>query len=282
MRLREFCSVVTILVLFLLAGSARAGTISVGLAGPFAVLGLAGVTNTGPSVIYGSVAGSTGTPSVTGFPPGGVVAAGVLYTAGVASGAGTPFGDATAAYLAANALSGINEGTVSLGAGGLSTLGPGVYAFTSTTVLLNGLLKLDAGGSDDASWTFQIPFALTTASASSVRVVNAGSPGPFTGSITWAVGSAATLGTTSGFLGTIISNAGSVLQTGATIGCGRVISLTASVTLDTNVVDASQSDCMVTGGPIVAPPSTVPEPSVFVALSSGLLAMIFLTFRKSR
>jgi hypothetical protein len=184
----------------------------------------------------------------------------------------------------------IPEGTASLGAGGLSTLGPGVYGFTSPTVLLNGLLTLDAGGSNDASWTFQIPFALTTASASSVRVVNTGSAGLFTGSITWAVGSAATLGTTTTFLGTIISNsAGSVLQTGATIGCGRVISLTASVTLDSNLVDAFQSDCVATGVPVtgggggeILPPTppVAPEPGVFVLLSSGLLAMVLLTFRK--
>ena len=289
MKSRAFFTSILVLVFSLLAVGARAGTISVGVAGPFAVLGEAGVTNTGPSIIYGSLAGSTGTPAVTGFPPGSVVAPGVLFTAGVAnSGPGTPFGDATAASIAANGLSGINEGTVGLGAAGLSTLGPGVYAFTSTTVLLNGLLTLDAGGSDDASWTFQIPFALTTASASGVRVVNTGSAGLFTGSITWAVGSAATLGTTTTFLGTIISGSGSVLQTGATIGCGRVISLTGSVTLDNNIVDAFQSDCAVTGGPVgggggpILPPSSplAPEPGVFVLLSSGLFAIVFLTFRK--
>ena len=283
MKLRTYSTVIVVLVLSLLAGGARAGTISLGLAAQYAVLGEAGVTNTGSSTIKGSLAGSTGTYQVTGFPPGNVVLPGVLITTGVAnSGPGTPFGDASAAFDAAMGFGGTNEGALNLGAGGLSTLGPGVYAFTSATVFLNGLLTLNAGGSNDASWTFQIPFALTTASASSVQVVNAGSAGLFTGSITWAVGSAATLGTTTTFLGTIISGSGSVLQTGATIGCGRVVSLNGSVTLDTNIVDAFQSDCVVTGGPIVPPSSPVPEPGVFVALSSGLLAMIFLTFRKSR
>ena len=41
-----------------------------------------------------------------------------------------------------------------------------------------------------------LPFALTTDSASSVEVTNAGGNGTFGGSITWAVGSSATLGTT--------------------------------------------------------------------------------------
>jgi hypothetical protein len=282
--MKFFPTLVLVSALSLLAGSARAGIIDYGTADPFAVLGEAGVTNTGPSLIYGSLAGSTGTPSVTGFPPGAVEPPGVLYTTGVAnSGPGTPFGDASAASLYADGLHGINEGTVSLGAGGLSSLTPGVYSFTSTTVLLNGTLQLDAGGSDDASWVFQIPFALTTGSGSNVEVVDTGSAGLFTGSITWVVGSAATLGTDTTFLGTIISGAGSVLQTGATVGCGRVVSLTASVTLDDNLVDAFPADCAVTGGgaPII-PPAPIPEPGTFMLLSSGLLAMVFPRFRKSR
>src|ERR1039457_6810438 len=97
------------LVLSLLAVSVRAGTISLGSASAFAVLGEAGVTNTGPSLIYGSLAGSTGTPAVTGFPPETVFAPGVLYTTGVAnSGPGTPFGDASAASISADGLSGFN------------------------------------------------------------------------------------------------------------------------------------------------------------------------------
>ena len=119
--------------------------------------------------------------------------------------------------------------------------------------------------------------------------MDTGSTGLYTGSITWAVGSAATLGTTTTFLGTIISDAGSVLQTGATIGCGRVISLNGSVTLDDNIVDAFPADCAVTGGggeggggPIIPPSSPVPEPGTSGLLSSGLLAMVFLTFRKAR
>jgi hypothetical protein len=270
-----------LLVLSMLTFNAHAGIINLGSAAPFSVLGEAGVTNTGPSIIFGSVAGSVGTPAVTGFPPGQVIPPGVLFLAGIGNaGPGTPFGDANAAYTTAIGLSAFNEGTASLGAGGLSSLGPGVYQFTSTTVLLNGLFQLDAQGSNSAEWVFQIPFALTTASASSVQIVNTGSAGPFTGSITWAVGSDARLGTTTTFLGTIISNsAGDQLLTGATIGCGRVISLTASVTLDTNVV---QNGCTVTsggttsGGTVsggtVSGPSPIPEPGTFAFLSFGLMA----------
>jgi len=180
----------------------------------------------------------------------------------------------------AQGLSGMNEGTNNLGAGGLTNLAPGVYSFTSTTVLLNGLLQLNAGGNNNASWTFQIPFALTTASASSVQVINSGAGNLFTGSITWAVGSDAMLGTTTEFLGTIISNsAGDQLLTGATIGCGRVISLTGSVTLQSNVIQTpSSTGCPQMGG-VVVPPAPVPEPATFWLFPSGLLAMIFLLRR---
>ncbi len=71
-----------------------------------------------------------------------------------------------------------------------------------------------------------------------VQIIDAGSSGTFTGSITWVVGSAATLGTTTMFQGTIISQAGTVLNTGATIGCGRAISLGGSVTLDDNTISS--------------------------------------------
>src|SRR5579859_4593689 len=118
-----------LIVFSMLTLSAHASIINLGTAASFAVLGEAGVTNTGPSIIFGSVAGSTGTPAVTGFPPGQVIAPGVLFSAGVGNaGPGTPFGDAAAAYITATGLSAFNEGTSSLGIGGLLSLAPGVYS----------------------------------------------------------------------------------------------------------------------------------------------------------
>jgi len=268
MRLRGVC-LLCLLVLPFLAPSAHADTLFIGTAGPFAVLGAAGVTNTGPSVIYGNVAGSTGTPAITGFPPGVVVAPGALLPLGAP--AVPVFFDATAAYLYAAGLP-FTSDLSGQNLGGL-TLTPGVYFFSSTAQL-TGLLTLNALGSNNAQWTFQIGSGLTTASASSVQVINAGPAGTFNGGITWQVVSSAILGTTTTFLGTIISQAGVVLQTGATIGCGRAISLTASVTLDSNVIS---NNCLVsagtggTGGGTITPPPPVPEPSTFLFLATGLI-----------
>jgi hypothetical protein len=301
MKFRAFPILVLLFTVQLLSSPLYADSIAIGTAAPFGVLGEAGVTNVGPTVIRGSVAGSTGTPAVTGFPPGSVVAPGVLYSAGVAnSGPGTPFGDALAAYNYAAGLSGTSEGTSSLGSGGIgatlgSALTAGVYSFTSPTVLLNGTLFLNAGANSNASWIFQVPAALTTASASSVQVINTGA-GLFTGAITWDVGSSATLGTTTSFLGSIISLAGDSLNNAATIGCGRVVSLNASVTLINNIVATpdSSGSCVQTpgsgpggsggtiGGPTPPPIIATPEPGALALLSSGLLAIFFLALRKSR
>lgn len=276
MRLRVLCILVLVFVLPLLAVTAYADTQMIGTAAPFVVLGAAGVTNTGPSVLTGNLAGSIGTPAITGFPPGTVI--GAILPGGAPA---TVFSDATAAYNFAQGQLGAIP-IVGSTLGGL-TLTPGVYSLGAAQ--LTGTLILDAQGNNNAQWTFQIASSLTTASASTVQVINAGSPGAFGGGITWAVTSAATLGTTTTFLGTIIAQAGVVLQTGATIGCGRAISLTASVTLDTNVLS---NTCTVSagtggGGGTITPPGplAVPEPGTLALLSSGL-AIGLLKRRKLR
>ena len=195
------------------------------------------------------------------------------------------FSDASSAYTTAQGLAGGTSLTGdTLGVGPANDLAPGVYFFSSSASI-DGTLILDAEGSNSATWVFQIGSTLGTASASSVEVIDAGSAGPFTGSITWAVGTSATLGTTTTFLGTIISDTGAdTLGTGATIGCGRVISLGAAVSLDDNDI-GTPADCTVTDTGTIASvsvPAPTPEPGTFALFLSGLLAVGLLTFRKSR
>ena len=277
MKLRAFP--ILVLVVSCLAVSARAGTID-----GFAVLGASNVTNTGPTTILGNLGLSPGS-AVTGF--------GSITLTGVEDVDNTPAingqTDATAAYnawpISALATSppvgAVNESGKDLGT--LGPLAPGVYYFT-TSAQLTGTLQLNAMGTDGGSWTFLMGSTLTTASASTVEIIDTGSAGEFTGNVDWIVGSSATLGTTTGFLGTIISEASDTLTTGATVGCGGVIALTGAVTLDNNTIDALPADCAVggSGSPVVPPAPPVPEPGTFALLPSGLLALAFLTFRKSR
>src|ERR1700686_2081920 len=75
---------------------------------------------------------------------------------------------------------------------------------------------------------------LTTASASSVVLVNGGSPG----NVFWQVGSSATLGTTTSFTGNILALASITVTTGASV-TGRALARNGAVTLDTNAVIAA-------------------------------------------
>lgn len=201
---------------------------SLGSAATFAVLGASTVTNTGASLVTGDLGVSPGT-AITGFPPGTVVGA-------------THAGDATAAQAqtdastAYNGLVGLTCGTTLTGhdLGGL-TLTPGTYCFASTAQL-TGALTLDAQGNSNAVFTFQIGSTLTTAAGASVTVINGGTDC----NVFWQVGSSATLGANTSFLGNILAEASITLGAASNI-TGRALALTAAVTMDTDSV--SNTSC---------------------------------------
>jgi hypothetical protein len=112
---------------------------------------------------------------------------------------------------------------------------------------------------NNAMIVFQIGSTLTTASASSVVVINPGT----NDQVFWQVGSSATLGTTTDFYGSVIADVSVTLTTGATINCGRAIALTAAVTMDTNTIDTG--NCAV--GTV-----TTPEPATLTLISTGAAA----------
>jgi type VI secretion system secreted protein VgrG len=243
-----------LLVLLAMTVSAYAGTVTLGTAGSFAVLGASTVTNTGDTVLNGNLGLYPGT-SITGFPPG--VVNGTIYDDDPGGVAMQAQADALTAY---NVLAGLSSNGNLSGQdlGGL-TLTPGVYTFNSSADL-TGTLTLNAQGDPNALFVFQIGSTLTTASgpsASSVVFINGG---PLA-NLFWQVGSSATIGTYSSFYGSILADQSITVDTGATIGCGRALALNAAVTLDTNTI--STDDC-------AAPPS-VPEPSSALLLASGLI-----------
>jgi len=121
--------------------------------------------------------------------------------------------------------------------GGL-TLSPGVYCFSSSAQL-TGTLTLDAQGNGNALFVIQIGSTITTASNSSVLLINGGQAC----NVFWQVGSSATLGTDTAFVGNILALTSITLTTGADVS-GRALARNGAVTMDTNNVSITCAPCL--------------------------------------
>jgi hypothetical protein len=198
-----------------------------GSAQGFAVLGASTVTNAGPTVITGDLGVSPGT-AVTGFPPGtvtgGTIHAGDATATAAQAAAHTAYANLVAQPCGTN-LTGKTLGT----SPGAVTLSPGVYCFNSSAQL-TGTLTLDGSG----VYVFKMGTTLTTASKSSVVLAK----GATAGNVFWQVGSSATLGTNTVFVGSILANISDTITTGASV-TGRVFALTGAVTLSDNRIRAA-------------------------------------------
>ena len=206
------------------AASASQPPVGLGNAAPFAVLAGTTVTNTGPSVISGDLGVSPGT-AVTGFPPGQVINGTVHQGDAVAAAAQT---DLSTAY---NDAAGRTPATVVSNPDlGGTTLAPGVYQVASA-MSLTGTVTLDAQNDPSAVFVFQAGSTLITASSSSVKLIG----GAQACNVFWQVGSSATLGTGSTFVGTIMALTSASVQTGAAV-TGRVLARNGQVSLDDNTI----------------------------------------------
>jgi hypothetical protein len=226
---------------------------SLGTAEPFAVLAGSAVTNTGPSLITGDLGVHPGS-AVTGFPPG--IVTGTIHAA-----------DATAAQAKIDLVGQYNALTAAPCTSNLTgqnlgnrTLTPGVYCFDSSAQL-TGTLTLNAQGLPDPQFIFKTGSTLTTASGSSVLLINGGNPCR----VAWRIGSSATLGTTTSFIGNLIALTSITLTTDANI-IGRALARNGAVTLDSN--DISFAACGV---------AVPPVPTLSQWMTIGLAGLLCLT-----
>ena len=230
-----------------------------GTASDFAVLGgTAGITNTGPSLVTGSV-GVWPAASITGFPPGLIVpGTGSFHRADAV--AQQAQADTSAAYLT---LAGLTGASIAPALGGQS-LTPGIYNAGSAN--LTGTLTLNGPG----LYVIQTS-ALTTASgpgASSVSLINGATPCD----VFWQVGSSVAIGTFSAVQGNILALTSITLGTSASLQ-GRALARNGTVTLDSNAVTACSGGT--TPGFIV--PAIVPAPPPVSTPTLSQWAIIALT-----
>ncbi|HEY8655021.1 MAG TPA: ice-binding family protein [Dermatophilaceae bacterium] len=217
-------SVAAVGLLVALPGSAQAAAIPVplGTADSFVVLAGAGITNTGPTSVHGDL-GTFPTTSISGA--GSMTVTGTNHA-----------GDAVTQRAKTDLVTAYNtaagEGPTSPIAADLTgrTLTRGVYN-SASSILLTGALTLDAKGDPNAVFVFQAGSSLTTKSGSQVLLRN----GARSCNVFWQVGSSATLGTGSKFVGTIMAYQSITVTTGAKI-VGRALARNGAVTLDTNVI----------------------------------------------
>jgi len=211
-------------LLFASSALGAPATVGLGTAASFSVLGGSTVTNTGPTTMFGDLGLSPGS-SVTGAPH---VLGQTHVDDAVAIGAKNAL---TTAYNdAASRPSNGSAGTDLAG----QTFSPGVRTASSSLLLSSGSVTLDAQGDPNAVFIFQIGSTLITGSNTTVSLVN----GAQACNVFWQVGSSATLGTGTRFVGTIMASASITANTAATIH-GRLLARTAAVTLDTNTITTS-------------------------------------------
>lgn len=199
--------------------------IALGAASDYAILAFNTVTNiSNPGTIVTGNLGISPGAALIGFPPGQVI--GMIHA-----------GDSAAATAKASLLAAYNDAVSRLGAAVLPadlsglTFTPGLYKSSTSVMIAAGNLTLDAQGNTNAVFIFQMGSTLTTNAGTQVIL----SGGAKATNVFWAVGTSATLGTTSIFKGTILAGSAITMKTGAVIE-GRLLAQGAAVALDTNEI----------------------------------------------
>lgn len=210
------------------ASSNAAGpTINQGTTTSFGVLAATTITNTGPTTISGTAGGNIG------LAPGSAFTGSTTVTASGAQ----HIADAVATTAQTDLVTAFNDisaPTPTLLASpelASQVLIPGTYSTTAGTFANSGALTLDAKGDANAVFIFQAATTLITSTGSTMTLVN----GAQACNVYWKVGSSATLGTNSTFVGHIYALTTITANSGATIQ-GQLLARTGAVNLNANTI----------------------------------------------
>lgn len=250
---------VTVLGITFIPNSANAveAPLNLGTAGTYGVLASSTITNATASSVSGTAGGNIGIA-------GGTAATGLITFSGAQILAGT---SVAALASAANALADVRASTalgVEIGAG--TVLTPGSYSGGSFQ--MTGALTLDGAGNPNSVFILRAASTLVTSVGSSVTLIN----GAQACNVFWQIGSSATLGTSSRFVGHLIAQAS--ISTGATSTVnGQLIAVSGAVTLGGTTIlnDSCAAPVVVTtpapvvsAVPVVAP-AVIATPVAYVA-----------------
>src|SRR5660397_133789 len=217
----------TIMLVVPAAAMAAQPPVELGTTSSFAVLAGSTITNTGPTTINGDAGGDVGLyPGASFTGQSSVTLTGTVHLADDA--ARVAKDDLAAAYNDAAGRTPVRRIPTELGG---STLLPGVYDSASGTFQITGTLTLDAQGDPNAVFIFKSASTLITASNSNVNLLN----GARYCRVFWQVGSSATLGVNSHFVGHIFAFTSITANKGATVQ-GQLLARNGAVTLDTNTI----------------------------------------------
>ncbi|WP_422484292.1 ice-binding family protein [Gudongella sp. DL1XJH-153] len=244
-------SVLAIMLVIPTIGNAAEAAVDLGTASSFAVLAGSTITNTGDTTISGSAGSNVGLHPKTAFTgETSATISGDVYLA-----------EATASEAKDDLLTAYNNATgrtptttIETELGG-QTLIPGVYDSASGTFGLTGTLTLDGKGDPNAVFIFLMDSTLVTAGSSIVSNINSAT----SCQVYWVVGSSATLGANSEFVGTIMASESITATTGATVK-GRLLALGGAVTLNTNTITndvCSIADETSNNGDTTTPPAII-------------------------
>jgi hypothetical protein len=236
---RKIIPILLSLMMILIAIPSLAATdetpVLLGTTENFAVLTGSTITNTGTTTISGDAGADVGLApgtSITGAagpaPDFITLLDGGLYYTGTDPVAVQAKTDLVDAYDDAAGRTPVTTTETELGG---KILIPGVYHAASGTFGITGTLTLDAQGDPNGVFIFLMDMTLTTASDSVVSIINSA----LYCRVFWKVGSSATLGTNSTFVGHIFAYDSITATTGAYIN-GQLLARTGAVTLDSNTI----------------------------------------------